>query len=304
MFLVEKFDPAGSLPRGGMSAYALGDLLANRSTFNVQRLTRDTRRADATPDHLVLQLYRSGGFSGEIGHAPVRIMRGQVSVCDLRRPIAVQVLPSDTLGLTVPRQLLGDRIVDRLTARLDPPRERRLAARIAALHWRLPVITEAALPRMTADLLAALRCLFDASAASEVLDAPELDADLVTLAERLIAGTIADLDLSPTTIAERLNVSRATLYRAFAPLGGVMAHVWAMRLDAVRAALDQPPERLTLARLAANHGFKTISHLSRSFRTRYGASPREWRAALADQVSGERRADLARLDLAWKALTR
>jgi len=75
MFLVEKLGPAASLPRGGMSVFVLGDLLANRSTFNVQRLTRDPRRVDATPDHLVLQLYRSGGFAGDMGGVPVRIAR-------------------------------------------------------------------------------------------------------------------------------------------------------------------------------------------------------------------------------------
>jgi len=214
----------------------------------------------------------------------------------------VQALPSDTLGLTVPRSLLDATVVDRLPARFDPPRERLLAARIGALHRRLPAMTMADLPSATAELLAALRRLFDPSRAVDALDAPELDTDLVTLAERLIAGMLADPDLSSTLVAERLNVSRATLYRAFTPLGGVMAHVWAMRLDAVRAALDQPAERFTLARLAADCGFKTISHLSRSFRMRYGASPREWRLALVNQVSGETGTDLARLDKAWNTL--
>ncbi len=303
MFLVEKPGPAASLPRGGMSVFVLGDLLANRSSFNTQRLTRDQRRADTTPDHLVLQLYRSGGFSGEMGGAPVRIARGQVSVCDLRRPLVVQALPSDTLGLTLPRSLLSAAVVDRLPTRLDPSRERFLAARIAGLHQRLPSMTAVALPDVTARLLAALQRLFDPSDAVDALEAPELDADLITLAEWLIAGLLADPDLSPAEIAERLNVSSATLYRAFAPLGGVMAYVWAMRLDAVRVALDQPAERLTLSRIAARHGFKTLAHLSRTFRARYGASPSEWRMTLAGHASTDRQTDLRRLDLAWRALS-
>ncbi|MCX8252713.1 MAG: hypothetical protein OTI36_01885 [Beijerinckiaceae bacterium] len=47
-----------------------------------------------------------------------------------------------------------------------------------------------------------------------------------------------------------------------------------MRLEAVRAALDQPMEPRTLARLAADHEFKSTAHLSRSFRAHYGVSPR------------------------------
>jgi AraC-like DNA-binding protein len=152
-----------------------------------------------------------------------------------------------------------------------------LAARMTMLHHRLPKIACAETPGITADLLAALRCLFDSSACTDVLEAPSLDPDLLSLAERSIAGALGSPDLSPATIAARLQVSRATLYRIFAPVGGVMHHVWDMRLQAVRAALDQPSEPRTLARLAEDCGCRTASHLTRVFRAQFGATPRDWR---------------------------
>jgi AraC-like DNA-binding protein len=304
MFHIDPSRPAGGLPRGGMSAFVLGDIMVNRSIFNAQRLSRDSRRIAATPDHLVLQFYRAGGFSGEMNGAPVRIARGQIAICDLRRPLDVQAITSDTVGLTVPRHLLEDVDLSRLPGRLDPARERLLAVRVTTLHHRLPKITRAEIPAITADLLAALRCLFDPSASTDVLETPALDADLLGLAERIIAGALASPDLSPATIAERLHVSRATLYRMFAPFGGVMQHVWDMRLEAVRAALEQPSEPRTLTRLAEDCGFRTASHLSRVFRAQFGATPRDWRRQQAVNSGAAWQAESARLNALWRELGR
>jgi AraC-like DNA-binding protein len=302
MFHIDRSRAVGDLPRGGMSAFVLGDVMANRSIFNAQRLSRDPRRIAATPDHLVLQFYRSGGFRGEMNGASVRIARGQIAICDLRRPLDVQAITSDTVGLTVPRHLLEGVDLSRLPPRLEPARERLLAARMMTLHHRLPKITSADTPAITADLLGALRCLFDPSASTEMLQAPALDADLFSLAERVIAGALASPDLSPATIAERLRVSRATLYRMFEPVGGVMQHVWEMRLQAVRAALDQPSEPRTLTRIAEDCGFRTASHLSRLFRAKFGATPREWRRQQAINAGAAWQAESARLNSVWREL--
>jgi AraC-like DNA-binding protein len=304
MFHIEKARPESSLPRGDLSAFLLGDIMGNRSAFNTQRLSRDRRRVEATPDHLVLQLYRSGGFAGEMGGAPITVARGQIAVCDLRRQLDVWANPSGTIGLTIPRHLLDGVDLGRVPSRLDGARERLLAARITLLHQRMPTLGDAETPVAVADLLAALRRLFDPSVAADVLDAPELDADLVAVAERAIAGLLASPNLSPEMIADRLHVSRATLYRAFAPLGGVMRHVWGMRLAAVRAALDARAEPRTLARLAADHGFKTAAHLSRGFRAQFGMTPSDWRAQRADRPAGNWEPELGRLKASWQALGR
>ena len=304
MFHIDRTRAAGGLPHGGMSAVVLGEVMANRSIFNAQRLSRDDRRISATPDHLLLQLYRSGGFSGEMNGAPVRIARGQIAICDLRRPLDVQAITSDTIGLTVPRHLLENVDLSRLPPRLDPARERLLAARMTAIHNSLPKIATAETAAITADLVAALRCLFDPSASTDMLEAPALDADLLSLAERIIAGALASPDLSPAAIAERLQISRATLYRIFAPFGGVMQRVWDMRLEAVRAALDQPSEPRTLTRLAEDCGFSTASHLSRAFRTRFGTTPRDWRRQQALNSRAAWQAESARLNAVWRELGR
>ena len=304
MFAIERSGSADEPPRGAMSAFLLGDVMANRSLFTTQRLTRDARRIGATPDHLVLQLYRSGGYVGEIGGDLVGIKRGQIAICDLRRTLDVQAKTSDTVGLTIPRHLLDGVDVDRLPTRLDPARERLLAARMRMLHLSLPKLAATEAAAATAEMLAVLRRLFDPSAAADVLEGRELDIDLASVAEQVMAGALASPHLSPAMIADRLRVSRATLFRAFAPRGGVMRHVWAMRLQAARAALDQPGEPRTLSRLAADLGFKSAAHLSRSFRTQFGMAPRDWRALRAAELRHDWQTGLQRLNGWWGALGR
>jgi AraC-like DNA-binding protein len=304
MFHIEKARPASNLPRGDLSAFLLGDIMANRSSFDAQRLSRDHRRVEATPDHLVLQLYRTGGYAGEMGSDPVRVARGQIAVCDLRRRLDVQANASVTIGLTVPRHLLDGIDLTKVPARLDTTRERLLASHITLLHQRVPLMAAADTPAAVEALLAALRRLFDPSAAADVLDAPELDADLLGLAERVIAGALASPDLSPEMIAEHLNVSRATLYRVFAPVDGVMRHVWSMRLAAVWAALNAPGEPRTLARMETDHGFKTAAHLSRGFKAQYGMTPSDWRAQKINWPSSRWQPELGRLTTSWQALGR
>ena len=304
MFDIDRAPVADGPPSGGVSSFLVGDIIANRSVFNAQRLTRERRRIEATPDHLVLQLYGSGGFSGEIGGEPYKVSRGQIAICDLRRPLDVQAVTSDTIGLSIPRRLLDGVDLASLPPRLDPSRERLLAARMTMLHRRLPALVLPDIPAVTADLVAGLRRLLDLSTTTDVLDARELDGDLLILAEQVIGGTLAAPDLSPATIAERLQVSRATLYRVFAPLGGVMERVWTMRLEAVRAALEQPAEPRNLTRLATDHGFKTAAHLSHSFRASYGSAPRDWRAQRAATAREDWRAGSARLNAWWHDLGR
>ncbi len=76
---------------------------------------------------------------------------------------------------------------------------------------------------------------------------------------------LASPDISPAWLAERLNVSRATLYRAFAREGGIMFCVWERRLEAIRDCLADPFETRSLERIAVEHGFKTLAHLSHAF---------------------------------------
>ncbi|WP_375453327.1 helix-turn-helix domain-containing protein [uncultured Methylobacterium sp.] len=277
MYNVTPIDQTDSTPGGGTVAYRLGDILANRTVFSAQHVRRDRKLVETTPDHFVFQLWRTGGYRGEIAGQPASYGAGTVALANRRRVLDGYIASADTTGLVIPRSLLAGIDIDALGICLDPVRNRLLAARITALYRRLPRTSVSEVPALTAELLAFLRRLLDRSPAADVLHGAELDAGLFALAERVVLADLGAPGLSPQRIADALRVSRATLYRVFAPLGGVMHYVQEQRLLTVRDALTDPLEARTLTRLAAAHGFGSLSLLSRNFRARFGTSPRTWR---------------------------
>ena len=303
-YTVEPASQTTSLPGGAITVYLLGDILANRTFFGVQRVMRGKRLIDATPDHVALQLWRTGGYRGEVDRRTMTLGRGQVALADRRRELDCRFTASDTLGFVIPRSLLDGINLDSLTTALDPVRSRLAAAQITFLYRQMPRTTMAEVPVVTSGLGAFMHRLLDPSPARDVLQGPELDPSLFVLAGRAIAVDLASSDLTPDRIADRIGTSRATLYRAFAPAGGVMRYVWDMRLGAVKAALDDPIETRRLTRLASDHGFKTLAHLSRSFRARYGVSPSEWREERADRAREELQETPAPVHVWWDRLGR
>lgn len=78
-------------------------------------------------------------------------------------------------------------------------------------------------------------------------------------------------------LCETLNVSRATLFRAFKPHGGVQAFVMAERLKRARAAMADIVRAEPMGVIADRLGFAGASHLSHAFRRHYGMSPSAYR---------------------------
>lgn len=265
------------VPRGNLSCTVLGDILASRMVFSAQHMVRDRRHAAATPDHFTFMLYVSGGLSGDVAGSPVVQQRNRIMAANMGRELDARGVSSSAIGLTIPRRLLADCAVERIPIFLDRERNRLLVARLHALYRRLPTATADDEPAIAGELTGFVRRLFDPSAASDVLQGPELDAGFVALVERLMDLHLASPDLSPDRLADGVGVSRTVLYRAFQNVGGVMHRVWEKRLEAIRIALEDPLETRSLARLASEHGFKDPAHLSRAFRARFGVTPREWR---------------------------
>ena len=301
VFTIEKNPLVTNKPCGDLTCYMLDDIMASRMTFNAQRMARHKALIDGTPDHLTFQYYRSGGFVGEIADQPAHLQRGGVVVSNMRFGLDVRAMRSSTLGLSIPHSLLKGVVSGRPPPVLDRDRNRLLAARIVALHHDLSAMDESRAAPVATELAAFVRRLFDPSSATDVLDGAKLDMGVKALAERVIARDLASPHLSPVLIAEAVGVSRATLYRAFAP-DSVMDHVRRLRLASVQAALSDSMERRSLSQIAADYGFGSLSLLGRSYRDRFGLSPRDTRAAARRRSPPPSMSDSAVYDRWWKTL--
>jgi AraC-like DNA-binding protein len=104
---------------------------------------------------------------------------------------------------------------------------------------------------------------------------------LAQRARHEIEAALGSPRLSVATLGARLGVSRPTLHRLFAADGGVEAYIREQRLQRSRMLLANPSETAPIAAIAESLGFADGSHFSRSFRARFGLSPRDYRAGAA-----------------------
>jgi len=92
---------------------------------------------------------------------------------------------------------------------------------------------------------------------------------------RFARANLDDPDLGPETLAAAGPMSVRSLNRLFGALGVTpMRWVWSERLEASRAALLQGEVR-SVTDAAFAHGFSELGHFSRSFKRRFGISPRD-----------------------------
>ncbi len=302
LFEPRAFHPDQQCPTGSASGAVIGDIIVARVVFAAQSYRRDQDLIARTPDHVLFHLYNVGGFNGLISGQQTTIWSSQVAIIDLAQEIDTLAASSDTIALIVPRALLPGLADGPLPPRLDPVRNRLLAAHLIALRERSTLIEEPDVEEVVTQTLDFLRVLLDPDRADEITETPTLAASHLALAEQTIRTHLASPELSPEMIAHEIGVSRATLYRMFAPYGGIMRLVQERRLLAVRAALSDPLETRRLSRLATDFGFRGKVHFSRSFRAQFGITASEFRAeqvALAQKVE---RTDLEVLHNWWPRL--
>ncbi len=302
LFEPRAFHPDQRSPTGSASGAVIGDIMVARVVFGAQSYRRDRDLIARTPDHILFHLYNVGGFNGLISGQQSTIWSSQVAIIDLAQEVDTLAASSDTIALIVPRVLLPGLADRTLPPRLDPARNRLLAAHLIALRERSTLLEEPDVAEVVTQTLDFLRVLLDPARAEEITETPALAASHLALAEQTIRTHLASPELSPEMIANEIGVSRATLYRMFAPYGGIMRSVQERRLLAVRAALSDPLETRRLSRLAADFGFRGKVHFSRSFRAQFGITASEFRAEQVALAQKDTRTDLDVLHDWWPRL--
>jgi AraC family transcriptional regulator, positive regulator of tynA and feaB len=87
-------------------------------------------------------------------------------------------------------------------------------------------------------------------------------------------------ELSPQVVAAHCGISVRTLHLRFAKFGQSFGN-WLLetRLNACSKALRDPFQKARgISEIAYSYGFNDLSHFNKTFRARFGMSPREWRA--------------------------
>ncbi len=255
--------------------YQLPRAVLARVESVAQSLTRGPDEIARGGDQIVLYAQVRGELEGSYARRPRSLRPGDVAIIDYSREIVSQVTDFEIFYLLVPRDsvppaLLTPDVHGTVFPATSGP-GRLLYGMMENLLGAIDGLTVAeadaavdALLKMAAGSLQ--EALARASGAS---GDPQLDRALAFIDQHL-----ARADLSPAVMCTGLAVSRSSLYRLFAPLGGVYHVILQRRLErAMKALLNGRSSRTPLRRIASSHGFESEEQFSRAFRSRFGVTP-------------------------------
>lgn len=272
------------------TSYQFADVAIVSGRSSAARFQRDPLTiARGAIDHICLLIYTEGGCALDIEGHSTEVQAGDVCFLDLSRPVTLQAPDYASLTLILPRATLQPHVadLDALHGRIlrrSHPLNAMLVSHLETLFAQAPAL-DAADGAVAAKGTAALIAAF-AGASDDGRGAIARSNSAATLLtfRRHVEAHLGDLDLGPESLCRRFGVSRATLFRAFEPMGGVRRYILHRRLDRARRLITDPAAaHHRVGAIALQCGFGNPSVFSRAFQRAFGISPTELRAAVGTE---------------------
>jgi AraC-like DNA-binding protein len=282
-------------------AHSTDRLLLSRITMSPVRLARSaTTMARTRLTHFVVKLVLHGSLEGFADGRFVRAEPGDVIVLDLLRPIAFRSAES---GSTELLSLWFSRV------RLQPALNSEEAIHGLLLKGDRPAGALAgnclrALSDHVAGMSAREMDTFGGAVVGLIARAivPDLKAAKASMAtapvslnaiRRFVDQNLLSKDLDVELIAANFGLSRASLYRLFAPIGGVAVYMRKQKLDrAFQDVISPEHAQKRIKSIAQLYGFDNFSAFTRLFRMTYGITPlTARRAALEEEGTSDQTTD-------------
>ncbi len=261
------------------------------SPLQIARTERQVR--GEAPEHLAIGLRRRGRGDLVTGGSGVDLPVGQLNCVDMTRAYRlshrtehdhdVLVLANGVVGVSV------DLVRAAAPALARSPVYELVRGHVAGLHRagaRLAPEHRALTGQAT---VALVRALLTTAARSD-LGRDAMADSLATRVALYIEAHLSDRDLTVATVAAAHAVSVRHLYDVWARSGRAEPPArWIVdrRLHCARDLLAGPG-RPDIGAVARRAGFGDASHFSRRFRSAFGLSPSDWRAAYHDQPGRDR----------------
>lgn len=248
-------------------------------------------------DTIIFQLSLKGGFHFNADGLSSEVYPGDITVFDLTRLTSVTAQPYENISVILRRSLLTALIPDLdgmhgLVLRAGTPLNELLKSHMLMLHAQARRTTTAehvSTARGTAALLAA--CVGPSATGGDAASR-SVAFSLLHAMRNAIDRDLGNPELNADSIGAQFGVSRASLYRAFEPMGGVRNYIRLRRLMRSYLAISDPDradERISA--IAQQCGFNNDAVFSRAFRDLYGMTPSEVRAAAKGGQHGGARND-------------
>lgn len=266
----------------GAETAVLPDGVISRSTLRgTATLSRDAARIAATgADQLFIVMVEAGVADVQPSRSGRRLREGDILVLDLKKPVVLTQTDYTAMMIVISRSLLPEaaRHLDLHGSeiRADHPLARVIVSTTHRL-WedsrRMTPAQGSVVFRGAMDMLGL--ALTDTSRARGE------EVPLKVGAEAIIDDHLKEAVLNPAWIAAQLGVSRATLYRTFAPYGGVARFIDERRLQRAWLLVSSPAGP-PIAEVAKSCGYASKARLNRAFVERLNATPDAIRSATGD----------------------
>lgn len=271
-----------------LQAYAYGSFVLVRMAGSAQMLRRSpTTVARSRIDHHLVRFHRVGGGLLAAAGREMPVVAGDISILDLSQPAEITLQPFDDALIILPREVLSPLVGDddALHGLVAPGHT--AAGAVLGAHLDSLLATAAASTRGEAKAIAdgtlgVLAALI--GRAIEVLDRVDASVASPLLVEirRHIERDLASPDLGATALTSRFNLSRPSLYRAFASQGGIATYIRKRRLARTMRDITSPfHAHRRIGDIAYDWGFRNEAAFSRAFHATFGLSPRDARLAAA-----------------------
>ena len=250
---------------------------------SVQRVHRDARESYEDCYFVVLML--SGQQRMQQDNRQVELRSGDFAIYDGARPHRLDFSEEwSELVLSIPRPTLNRLVpgMNDLTSQKLLPNScagEVLRSFLQSIATHLPQLSDKELAALSSQALSMIGATLSLDQTADESSAGAREVALLR-AKMLISAHLGDPCLDATRIARRMGLSARYLNRLFnAEQTSMMRYVWSLRLDRCREELMRSGTgSQRVADIALRWGFSDMSHFSRSFKSRFGISPRECRA--------------------------
>ncbi|MBJ6124845.1 helix-turn-helix domain-containing protein [Microvirga splendida] len=239
--------------------------------------------ARSSDEHYLISLQHRGQSQISQGDAVFLLDAGEIAILDGQRPFRVgfpthvqrvlAVIPRKSLDTRAPWLRKGS--VRKIVSSFP-------YASLARRHLLQLARPEAGLGVSEATLLTENLCNLLALATARDPEAQATHPD-VQLEEVLAFSRrhLSDPELSPGMIAAHCRISVRTVHLRFERIGQTFGR-WLVdnRLEACQRDLREPRQLgSAISEIAYRWGFSDLSHFNKAFRSKFGMTPREWRAS-------------------------
>lgn len=261
--------------------YHLGDMLVGLGTFGPTQFTRSSEKARIDGiDYLLVQVYTSGGYSGQLDDRSITVRPMEPVTLDMMRQTRTVSLASTNITVLIPRDLVKSHVFPHGHMNTGPRGAALgglLADHLVALSRILPTMPLSAGAAAASATLAIYEAALDPGDALQQAGTKPFREALIQRARRFVDARIGSGKIDIALLAAELGLSRSSLYRMFEPYRGVEAFVTERRLAHARKALTDPNDVRRIGIIAASCGFDDHSSFSRLFKRRYGMTPADLR---------------------------